>query len=82
MLLLFDAYTRSVSLLLVPVLLGATWAHSANGWLFTAPNGGWEYPAFLTLAGAVVALVGAGRYSIDGQRQTIMRPIAPRMRTA
>jgi len=42
------------------VLLGALWAHSGNGWLFTAPNGGWEYPAFLTLAAVVVGLLGDG----------------------
>ena len=29
-------------------------AHGANGWLFTNPGGGWEYPAFLTLAALVV----------------------------
>ncbi|MBV4500536.1 DoxX family membrane protein [Pseudomonas shirazensis] len=28
----------------VPVLLGATWAHSGNGWLFSNTGGGWEYP--------------------------------------
>ena len=28
--------TRWVAALLIPVLLGATWAHAANGWLFTA----------------------------------------------
>ena len=56
--------TRWVSLALVPVLLGAVWAHSGNGWLFNAPNGGWEYPAFLTVAAVVVALLGDGAYSV------------------
>ena len=56
--------TRWVSLALVPVLLGAVWAHSGNGWLFNAPNGGWEYPAFLTVAAVVVALLGDGAYSL------------------
>ena len=81
-LLVLGAYTRPVALVLVPVLLGATWAHSGNGWLFTAPNGGWEYPAFLTLAGAVVTLIGGGRYSIDARRQTTTRTIAPRPQAA
>src|SRR5215468_6181138 len=49
-LLVLGVCTRAVSFALVPVLIGATWAHSGNGWLFTSPNGGWEYPAFLTLA--------------------------------
>jgi putative oxidoreductase len=29
------AYVTSFS-----ILLGATWAHAGNGWLFSAPNGG------------------------------------------
>lgn len=56
--------SRWVSLALVPVLLGAVWAHAGNGWLFNAPNGGWEYPAFLTVAAIVVALLGDGAYSL------------------
>lgn len=52
--------TRWVSLALVPILLGATWVHAGNGWLFTAPKGGWEYPLFLTAAALVQALLGDG----------------------
>ena len=52
--------TRVVALALVPVLIGATWAHAGNGWLFTSPNGGWEYPAFWTIALVVQALLGDG----------------------
>lgn len=66
-LLLLGVRTRLVAAALVPVLLGATWAHLSNGWLFTAPNGGWEYPAFLTIATAVQALLGAGAYALGGQ---------------
>jgi putative oxidoreductase len=62
--LLLGAYTRVVAFALVPVLIGATWAHIGNGWLFTAPKGGWEYPAFLTLAAVVVGLLGGGRYTV------------------
>jgi putative oxidoreductase len=54
---------RAVSLALVPILLGATWAHAGNGWLFTSPNGGWEYPAFWTVTLVVQALLGAGAYA-------------------
>jgi putative oxidoreductase len=53
-----------VSAALVPVLLGATWAHSGNGWVFTAANGGWEYPAFLAAAAVSLALLGDGRYAL------------------
>jgi len=57
--------TRWVSLALVPVLLGATWAHAGNGWLFTAPNGGWEYPAFLVIAATAQALLGDGKFAVS-----------------
>lgn len=57
--------TRWVAALLIPVLLGATWAHSPNGWLFTAPNGGWEYPAFLSAAVLAQALLGDGAYALS-----------------
>ena len=56
--------TRLVASALVPILLGATWAHAGNGWLFTAQNGGWEYPAFLVAATVVAALLGDGRYAL------------------
>ena len=56
--------TRWVALALVPILLGATWAHAGNGWLFSAPNGGWEYPAFLTLAAIVQSLLGDGKFAL------------------
>ena len=55
--------TRYVSAALIPVLLGATWAHAGNGWLFTVQNGGWEYPAFLTVAALVQSLLGDGAWS-------------------
>ena len=64
--LVLGAWSRVVALALVPVLLGATVVHAGNGWLFTAPNGGWEYPAFLTLVAIVVGLIGDGRFAITG----------------
>ena len=63
-LILLGVGTRQVALALIPVLLGATWAHAGNGWLFTAPNGGWKYPAFLTAATLVQALLGDGAYTV------------------
>jgi len=59
---------RWVALALIPVLLGATWAHAGNGWLFTSAKGGWEYPAFLTVAALVQALLGAGVFALTGAR--------------
>jgi putative oxidoreductase len=55
---------RWVALALLPVLLGATWVHSGNGWVFTAPNGGWEYPALLSLLALAQAMLGDGAYAL------------------
>ena len=57
--------TRWIAAVLIPVLLGATWAHSPNGWLFTGPNGGWEYPAFLSAAALAQTLLGDGAYALS-----------------
>ena len=56
--------SRWVALALVPVLAGAAWAHAGNGWVFSAQNGGWEYPVFLIAASLVQALLGDGRYAL------------------
>lgn len=66
--------TQLVALLLVPVLLGAAWVHWPNGWLFNAPNGGWEYPVFLALASLVMALLGDGAYSIKRLCENVTGP--------
>ena len=68
LLLIAGVGTRWVAATLVPVLLGATWAHAGNGWLFSAPNGGWEYPAFLAVATVVQALLGNGAYALANLR--------------
>lgn len=57
-------YGRFVSVALLPVLLGATLVHAPNGWLFTAANGGWEYPAFLVVAAVTHILAGDGAFAI------------------
>jgi len=57
--------TRLVALATMPILLGAVWTHSGNGWVFSAPNGGWEYPLFLTVAAGVTALLGEGAYAVS-----------------
>lgn len=63
-LILLGLGTRWVAAALVPVLLGALWAHAGNGWLFTAQGGGWEYPAFLAVSAVVLALLGDGAWSL------------------
>lgn len=63
-LLLLGVYTRYVALALIPILLGALFVHFGNGWVFSAQNGGWEYPAFLAVASLVQALIGDGAYAL------------------
>lgn len=63
-LLVLGVYTRWVSLALIPILIGAAMVHFPNGWVFSAPNGGWEYPVFLAVACAVQALLGDGAWAL------------------
>jgi putative oxidoreductase len=64
-LLVLGIWTRWVAVSLLLPLLGAiVWVHGANGWVFTAPGGGWEYPAFLMAASVALALLGDGAYPL------------------
>lgn len=56
--------TRWVAAAAVPIMLGATWVHAGNGWLFSAAGGGWEFPAFLAATLVVQALLGDGAYAV------------------
>lgn len=57
--------TRLVSLAMVPILLGAMWAHSGNGWVFSNQGGGWEYPLFWAIALVAQAMLGSGAFAVD-----------------
>ena len=63
--------TRYAAIATLPVLLGATWVHAGNGWVFTSANGGWEYPVFLAIAVVVQALIGDGAYALSGDRTPV-----------
>jgi putative oxidoreductase len=63
-LILLGIYGRQVSLLLIPIMAGALMVHLPNGWLFSAPKGGWEYPAFLIVASFAHALAGDGALAL------------------
>ncbi|MEP7001430.1 MAG: DoxX family protein [bacterium] len=66
--LIAGVYARLVAVALVPVLLGALTVHWPNGWSFTAPNGGWEFVAFLLLALLVQVGVGDGAFAVRRSR--------------
>ena len=68
---LLGFYGRYVSFLLLPVLLGALAVHAPNGLLFNAPNGGWEYPAFMALTALAHALIGDGALALKGPRRDV-----------
>jgi putative oxidoreductase len=74
--LILGIYTRYFSLALLPVLIGSiVLVHSANGWLFSNPNGGWEYPAFLSVASLASSLLGDGAYALGKNlRQPFFTP--------
>jgi putative oxidoreductase len=58
--LILGVQTRLAAALSVPILLGATFVHLGNGWLFSAEGGGWEFPASLTIIALAVAFMGSG----------------------
>ena len=61
--------SRWVALSLVLPLVGAiVWVHAGNGWVFTAPNGGWEYPAYLVVLCVVQAMLGDGVFALGARR--------------
>ncbi|HEX9449281.1 MAG TPA: DoxX family protein [Dongiaceae bacterium] len=65
LLLVLGVQTRWVALALSPFLLGALMVvHWQNGWVFTAPNGGWEYPAYLFVLCIAQALLGDGAFAV------------------
>ncbi len=66
--LILGVWTRLVSLLFLPIMIGATIQHLPAGWLFSAQGGGWEFPAFWTLALVVQAGLGAGAHALDVNR--------------
>ncbi|SMH53511.1 DoxX family protein [Azospirillum agricola] len=82
LLLIAGAYTRWISLALLPIMIGATLQHVGNGWLFTAPNGGWEFPAFWTALLAVQALLGDGAFAVKVPALTAGSTAAGRSQTA
>ncbi|TLZ10979.1 MAG: DoxX family protein [Gammaproteobacteria bacterium] len=68
-LLVLGVQSRWVALSLVLPLVGAiVWVHAGNGWVFTAPNGGWEYPAYLVILCVVQAMLGDGVFALGATR--------------
>lgn len=56
--------SRLFAALTLPVQIGAGTVHMHNGWLFSSPNGGWEFPAVLVVLTIIVLILGDGTYSV------------------
>ncbi len=65
LLLVLGVQSRWVALALLPVLAGATWVHAGNGWVFSNPGGGWEYPLYLIVLSVAQALLGDGAHALS-----------------
>jgi putative oxidoreductase len=63
--LVLGVWTRIAAIVVLPILLGAIFTvHGPAGFFFTNPNGGWEYPAFWSIALIVQSLLGDGAYAL------------------
>jgi putative oxidoreductase len=57
---------RWFALALAPIPLGAIFtAHANSGWVFSAPGGGWEYPAYLVVLSFAQFLLGDGALALN-----------------
>jgi putative oxidoreductase len=66
--LILGVWTRLVTLLFVPIMIGATLQHLPNGWMFASPRGGFEFPVLWTVLMLVQAGLGAGALALDPAR--------------
>ncbi len=63
--LILGVYARWVAVLLgIHLLFAAYIGHMANGWMFVAKGGGYEFPVFWAIACFVLALVGDGAHAL------------------
>lgn len=67
--LLLGVYARWVAGLAAVQLLVASTVHFPNGWSFTNPNGGWEYPVFLAFTALALALLDDGAWALKRSAQ-------------
>ena len=75
-LLVLGVRTREVSAALLPILAGALWVHSGNGWVFSGANGGWEYPLYLVVLSVAQILLGEGAFALSRKTAQTERFVA------
>ncbi len=62
--LVLGVWTRAVAIVSLPVLAGAFLTHVHNGFTFSNPNGGWEFPAIWAIMLMVQAMIGDGALAL------------------
>lgn len=67
LLLIAGVASRFVAAALIPVLVGAIWAHAGNGWVFSNANGGWEYPLYLVIVSVAQIGLGNGAFALGNR---------------
>lgn len=75
-LLVLGVRTREVSAALLPILAGALWVHSGNGWVFSGANGGWEYPLYLIVLSVAQVLLGEGAFALSRRHASVHGAVA------
>jgi len=76
LLLILGVRVRETAAVLAIVAIGATWAHSGFGWVFSNQGGGWEYPLFLAITCGVQMLLGAGAWHVSPSRKAVSAQLA------
>ena len=66
-LLILGIGSRWIAAAMVPVLIGALTVHIGNGWVFSNPNGGWEYPLYLVVLSVAQFLLGDGAFALSSK---------------
>lgn len=61
--------SRWAALAAFPILLGSIIPHAGNGFTFSNPGGGWEFPLFWSVVLVVQALLGDGAWALGARRE-------------
>ncbi len=63
--------SRWAALAAIPILLGSIIPHAGNGFTFSNPGGGWEFPVFWSVVLIVQALLGDGAWALGRSNKPI-----------
>jgi putative oxidoreductase len=63
--------SRWAAIAAIPILLGSIVPHAGNGFTFSNPGGGWEFPVFWSAVLIVQALLGDGAWALSGRSKQV-----------